>query len=109
MLRTRNGYRWCSSPIVAGNDLLKRMSLAPKNVSANCPAPDDSIDPKRYPLFMARAVMRSLFDELLAGRSPGPSAHSIKESADIARAEPPFAVGNKGFCTRGASTQRPKV
>jgi len=44
---------------------------------------------------MARAVMGSMVDELLAGRSPGPTAHSIKESADIARAEPSFAVGNK--------------
>jgi len=31
-----------------------------------CPAPDDSIDPKRYTLLMARAVMRSLIDAMLS-------------------------------------------
>ena len=29
-----------------------------------CRIPDDWIDNKRYPLFMARSVMRSLIDEL---------------------------------------------
>ena len=29
-----------------------------------CSIPDDCIDPKRYPLFMARAVLQELIDNL---------------------------------------------
>ena len=29
-----------------------------------CPIPDDCIDYRRYPLFLARSVMRGLMDEL---------------------------------------------
>ena len=30
----------------------------------NCPIPDDCLDPKRYPLFMGRAVMQELVNSL---------------------------------------------
>ena len=33
-------------------------------VSPNCRIPDDCIDEKRYPLFMARAVLRELIESL---------------------------------------------
>ena len=66
-----NGHVWWRGPYDEDSE---------KNDS-NCPAADDSIDPKRYPLFMARAVMRSLVDELLAGRSPCPPAPSRASSS----------------------------
>ena len=34
------------------------------NDESNCSIPDDCIDPKRYPLFMARAVLQELIDNL---------------------------------------------
>ena len=38
---------------------------------ANCRIPDDCIDSKRYPLFMARDVMRVLIEQLQAeGATP---------------------------------------
>lgn len=35
-----------------------------QNTKASCRIPDDCIDPKRYPLFMARAVLRELIESL---------------------------------------------
>ena len=40
-------------------------------VDINCRIPDDCIDSKRYPLFMARDVMRVLIEQLQAeGATP---------------------------------------
>jgi hypothetical protein len=36
----------------------------PSNHSASCRIPDDCIDSKRYPLFMARAVLQELIESL---------------------------------------------
>ena len=33
-------------------------------INDNCRIPDDCIDPKRYPLFMARAVLQELIESL---------------------------------------------
>ena len=33
-------------------------------LQANCRIPDDCIDPKRYPLFVARAVLQELIEFL---------------------------------------------
>ena len=33
-----------------------------------CRIPDDCIDPKRYPLFMARAVLQELIESLQSNR-----------------------------------------
>ena len=35
-------------------------------MNTNCKVPDDCIDPRRYPLFMARATMRALIADLRA-------------------------------------------
>ena len=37
-------------------------------ITANCRIPDDCIDPKRYPLFMARAVLQELIESLQSTR-----------------------------------------
>ena len=41
-------------------------------IECSCRIPDDCIDEKRYPLFMARAVMRELIESLQSnpGESP---------------------------------------
>jgi hypothetical protein len=39
---------------------------------ANCHIPDDCIDPKRYPLFMARAVLQELIESLQSTRGVKP-------------------------------------
>ena len=39
---------------------------------ANCRIPDDYIDENRYPLFMARAVLRELIESLQATGSATP-------------------------------------
>ena len=41
-------------------------------IKPTCRIPDDCIDEKRYPLFMARAVMRELIESLQSrpGESP---------------------------------------
>mgnify|MGYP003483166774 CR=1 FL=1 len=42
-----------------------------KAITPNCRIPDDCIDSKRYPLFMARDVMRVLIEQLQAeGATP---------------------------------------
>ena len=33
-----------------------------------CRIPDNHIDPRRYPLLVARSIMRGVIDELKAGR-----------------------------------------
>ena len=35
-----------------------------KKIKSNCRIPDDCIDSKRYPLFMARAVLKELIESL---------------------------------------------
>jgi hypothetical protein len=42
----------------------------------NCRIPDDCIDSKRYPLFMAREVMRQLIDNLCVTTAVHPGALS---------------------------------
>ena len=43
----------------------------PENPCSMCRIPDDCIDSKRYPLFMARDVMRVLIEQLQAeGATP---------------------------------------
>ena len=46
----------------------------PKNLRAiyRCRVPDDCIDPRRYPLFMARDVMRSLIEQLETRKRSAP-------------------------------------
>lgn len=41
---------------------------APGASVAKCRIPDDHIDPRRFPLFMARSAMRELIDELRRGK-----------------------------------------
>ena len=48
-------------PVVAGIDLDPACAFP---YEANCRIPDDCIDPKRYPLFMARAVLQELIESL---------------------------------------------
>jgi hypothetical protein len=43
---------------------------------ASCRIPDDCIDSKRYPLFMAREVMRQLIDNLCVATAVHPGALS---------------------------------
>jgi len=43
---------------------------------AKCRIPDDCIDPKRYPLFMAKEVMRQLIDNLGTHSTDQPGALS---------------------------------
>ena len=51
--------------ITPGNKLVKRL------YEVSCRIPDDCIDSKRYPLFMARDVMRVLIEQLQAeGATP---------------------------------------
>ena len=38
----------------------------------NCRVPDDCIDSRRYPLFMARDVMRGLIEQLKAEERTAP-------------------------------------
>ena len=45
-----------------GNDQLLLHSFP------SCRIPDDCIDPKRYPLFMARAVLQELIESLQSTR-----------------------------------------
>ena len=46
--------------------LLDRLILSLDEDKARCSIPDDCIDSKRYPLFMARSVMRALIEQLKA-------------------------------------------
>jgi hypothetical protein len=43
---------------------------------ASCRIPDDCIDSKRYPLFMAKEVMRKLIDNLCVTPAVNPGALS---------------------------------
>ena len=46
-------------------------AVALRTVGVKCRIPDDCIDSKRYPLFMARDVMRVLIEQLQAeGATP---------------------------------------
>ena len=46
---------------------IKRLRQRKKNMQIpRCRVPDDCIDPKRYPLFMGRAVMQELINSLKA-------------------------------------------
>ena len=50
---------------------LLKMRSQHHTVVLNCRIPDDCIDSKRYPLFMARDVMRVLIEQLQAeGATP---------------------------------------
>ena len=57
------------SPNELGTDALNGIQSIPGVL--NCRIPDDCIDSKRYPLFMARDVMRVLIEQLQAeGATP---------------------------------------
>jgi hypothetical protein len=46
------------------------------DITVSCRIPDDCIDSKRYPLFMAREVMRQLIDNLCVATAVHPGALS---------------------------------
>ncbi len=54
--RPRAGKRGTSSPTARAGPTVR------------CRIPDDCIDPKRYPLFMARAVLQELIESLQSNR-----------------------------------------
>ena len=45
-----------------------RSDVVPAQTVRRCRIPDDCIDPKRYPLFMARAVLQELIESLQSTR-----------------------------------------
>ena len=52
----------CLPPIDVQRMLTQQIALR------SCRIPDDCIDPKRYPLFMARAVLQELIESLQSTR-----------------------------------------
>jgi hypothetical protein len=53
---------------------LQALTLAEREDISKCRIPDDCIDSKRYPLFMAREVMRQLIDNLCVTSAVQPGA-----------------------------------
>lgn len=49
-----------------------QLSALPQRVIVTCRIPDDCIDSKRYPLFIARAVLQELIESLQATGSAKP-------------------------------------
>ncbi len=70
-------YKGDMTRFVGGKSLLgSYKSPTTSTVIATCRIPDDCIDSKRYPLFMAREVMRQLIDNLCVTTAVHPGALS---------------------------------
>jgi len=62
--------------MIAAMSTARQFFSAAVQISINCRIPDDCIDSKRYPLFMAREVMRQLIDNLCVTSAVHPGALS---------------------------------